>query len=121
MPASRLCLPDNRWTPSAINNTVATGDWDCLVQSPRGRYLWLRLKFFSDGVDSPCIDHVRIHYPRASSLQYLPAVYSDEGKVSQILRNFISNALKFTERGEIRVAASYAPNSGIVMLTPSKR
>ena len=30
--------------------------------------------------------------------------YTDEGKVSQILRNFISNALKFTERGEVRVA-----------------
>ena len=29
--------------------------------------------------------------------------YTDEGKVSQILRNFISNALKFTERGEVRV------------------
>ncbi len=32
-------------------------------------------------------------------------LYSDEAKVSQILRNFISNALKFTERGEIRVTA----------------
>jgi signal transduction histidine kinase len=32
-------------------------------------------------------------------------LYTDEGKVSQILRNFISNALKFTERGEIRVSA----------------
>ena len=31
-------------------------------------------------------------------------LYSDEGKVSQILRNFISNALKFTERGEVRVS-----------------
>ena len=36
----------------------------------------------------------------------IPRLYTDEGKVSQILRNFISNALKFTERGEIRVAAS---------------
>jgi CheY-like chemotaxis protein/anti-sigma regulatory factor (Ser/Thr protein kinase) len=35
----------------------------------------------------------------------LPPVYSDEGKISQILRNFISNALKFTERGEVRVSA----------------
>jgi len=32
---------------------------------------------------------------------------SDEGKISQILRNFISNALKFTERGAVRVSATY--------------
>ncbi|MBD2563412.1 MULTISPECIES: ATP-binding protein [Nostoc] len=32
-------------------------------------------------------------------------IYSDEGKVAQILRNFISNALKFTEQGEVRVTA----------------
>jgi signal transduction histidine kinase/CheY-like chemotaxis protein len=35
----------------------------------------------------------------------MPEMFSDEGKISQILRNFISNALKFTERGEIRVSA----------------
>ena len=36
----------------------------------------------------------------------IPPMYSDEGKISQILRNFLSNALKFTERGEVRVAAT---------------
>jgi signal transduction histidine kinase len=30
---------------------------------------------------------------------------SDEGKIAQVLRNFISNAMKFTEQGEVRVAA----------------
>ncbi|MEO6308622.1 MAG: ATP-binding protein [Nitrospiraceae bacterium] len=39
-------------------------------------------------------------------LDGLPILYTDEGKVSQILRNFISNALKFTERGEIRIMAA---------------
>ena len=36
----------------------------------------------------------------------LPLLHTDESKVAQILRNFISNALKFTERGEVRVSAS---------------
>jgi signal transduction histidine kinase/CheY-like chemotaxis protein len=35
----------------------------------------------------------------------LPPLRTDEGKVSQILRNFISNALKYTEHGEVRVSA----------------
>jgi len=35
----------------------------------------------------------------------LPMLQTDESKVAQILRNFISNALKFTERGEVRVSA----------------
>lgn len=35
----------------------------------------------------------------------VPAVYTDDKKLSQILRNFISNALKFTTAGEVRVTA----------------
>jgi signal transduction histidine kinase len=35
----------------------------------------------------------------------LPRLYSDDRKLAQVLRNFISNALKFTARGEVRVSA----------------
>jgi signal transduction histidine kinase len=44
----------------------------------------------------------------------LPTMQSDEAKVAQILRNLISNALKFTEQGEVRVAARQEPDGAIV-------
>ncbi|GAA0910717.1 ATP-binding protein [Rothia nasimurium] len=37
--------------------------------------------------------------------QGMPKLYTDDKKLAQILRNFISNALKFTPRGEVRVSA----------------
>jgi signal transduction histidine kinase/CheY-like chemotaxis protein len=37
----------------------------------------------------------------------LPTLQTDEAKVTQILRNFISNALKFTERGQVRISAGW--------------
>lgn len=40
--------------------------------------------------------------------QGVPVLYTDEAKVTQIIRNFVSNAIKFTEAGEIRVSASYS-------------
>ena len=47
----------------------------------------------------------------------LPVLYTDEGKVSQILRNFISNALKFTERGEVKVGATLSAAGDAVVFS----
>jgi signal transduction histidine kinase/CheY-like chemotaxis protein len=47
----------------------------------------------------------------------LPHLVTDESKVSQILRNFISNALKFTERGEVRVSARLTADGECVAFT----
>lgn len=41
-------------------------------------------------------------------------LYTDHKKLSQILRNFVSNALKFTVDGQVRVAARYDGGSDIV-------
>jgi signal transduction histidine kinase len=49
----------------------------------------------------------------------LPLLYTDEGKVAQILRNFISNGLKFTEGGEVRVSTRHDEKSGTVTFSVS--
>jgi signal transduction histidine kinase/CheY-like chemotaxis protein len=43
----------------------------------------------------------------------MPPLVTDESKLSQILRNFISNALKFTEQGEVRVSVAAGPGDTV--------
>src|SRR4029453_7191696 len=39
-------------------------------------------------------------------LNGVPTLRTDAFKLSQILRNYVANGLKFTERGEVRVSAA---------------
>jgi signal transduction histidine kinase len=45
----------------------------------------------------------------------LPDIVTDETKISQILRNLVSNALKFTERGEVRVSAQLVDGNRVAI------
>lgn len=47
----------------------------------------------------------------------LPQLRTDQGKVSQILRNLISNALKFTEAGSVRVTAKLAADTDMIVFS----
>lgn len=44
----------------------------------------------------------------------LPPLLSDQGKVAQILRNLLSNALKFTERGAVRMTAAVEADGSLL-------
>jgi phage tail-like protein len=88
--ADVLALPDARWARAAVNDVVGSGTWDCLIQSPPGRFLWLRLTLRGPGTATPDLGQVRVHFPRVSSLQYLPAVYSEDPEARAFLPRFLS-------------------------------
>jgi signal transduction histidine kinase len=64
-------------------------------------------------VTNPSVDLV-FHDPEESLV-----ICSDEGKVTQILRNFITNALKFTDKGYIQVSVALLPDTDTVRFAVS--
>jgi phage tail-like protein len=54
------------------------GRWDCLVKSPPGRFLWMRLELSGDGHATPALDAALVEFPRISLRRYLPAVFGAE-------------------------------------------
>jgi phage tail-like protein len=80
---------DAEWTPQVW--TPLTGDNpDCLVQSAPGQRLELTLRLKSNAVASPVLRAVRVHFPRASYLQYLPAIYQEDDESRLFLDRFLS-------------------------------
>ncbi|RNF28750.1 histidine kinase [Massilia aurea] len=65
------------------------------------------------GMLRPLVDEARVELIFEPSGIEEP-FYSDEGKISQILRNFISNALKFTEHGSVLVFAAHDPEADTI-------
>ncbi len=85
-----LTLPERRWSTGQRDTDTTTCHWDCLLQAPPGRYLWLRLTLAGDGVATPTLDQVKVYYPRSSSAQYLPAVYREASATGDFLDRFLS-------------------------------
>jgi phage tail-like protein len=83
-------LPESRWATGQIDTDTTECEWDCLTQSPPGRYLWLRLMLAGNGSATPVLNKVKVYYPRASSLQYLPAVYREDPVSADFLARFLS-------------------------------
>jgi len=95
-------LDENRWLrgpafvgalqppPGADDPAAGPERRELLVQSRQGRYLWLRLDLAGDGFSTPAVDAIRIHFPRRSQLDFLPAVYSAEEESRWFLERFLA-------------------------------
>jgi phage tail-like protein len=65
-------------------------DPDCLVQSGPGRFLWLRVTLRSNGQQAPAVQRIRVSFPRASYLEYLPAVFQEDDESRRFLERFLA-------------------------------
>jgi phage tail-like protein len=88
--AEILQLGEGRWAAGPACDRPLQGEWDCLVQSPPGRYLWLRLTLLGNGSQTPIVRKVKVHFPRITSLEYLPAVFQENADGGQFLEQFLA-------------------------------
>jgi phage tail-like protein len=63
---------------------------DCLVPSPPGRFLWLRLTLLGNGAATPVVRAIEIEFPRLTSLRYLPAVFAAEPTSADFTARFLA-------------------------------
>lgn len=115
-------LPETRWSTGQVHTSTTAKEWDCLIQSPPGRYLWLRLTLTGNGAVSPEIEKVKIYYPRSSSIKYLPAVYRADPNAGDFLDRFLSifDTLRGKTNGTITDIARYFDPSATPANMPGK-
>lgn len=63
------------------------------------------------GMFRPLVENSGGVYLRFDLPQAVPMLYTDDKKLTQILRNYIANALKFTPQGLVRVSAQMEDNA----------
>jgi phage tail-like protein len=114
-----LTLPESRWATGQIDVNPDSCDWDCLIQSPPGRYLWLRITLSGEGSATPCVEKVKVYFPRASSLQYIPAVYREDPVSADFLGRFLS--IFDTMRDQTSLLITFMARYFDPMATPANR
>jgi phage tail-like protein len=66
------------WETNQVAKKTDNNEWDCLIRSGGGRYLWLKLELQSNGKVTPRLESIEIEFPRVSLRRYLPAVFGEE-------------------------------------------
>jgi phage tail-like protein len=106
-------LPSDAWQTNQTLSAFA-GEWEGLVFSGPGRYLWLRLDLAGNGAATPRIQSIRLEYPRISLRRYLPAVFAEDPGGTDFADRFLSifdTTLRSVERKIDNQAAYFDPLS----------
>jgi phage tail-like protein len=104
-PEEVAAAPPQRWRGGQTDGVVGPDPWDCLVLSPAGRKLWLRLTLAGDGHNTPEIRSVLAEYPRATSLRFLPAAYREEPTSADFLARLLAILDSTKETVDNQIAA----------------
>lgn len=88
-------LPDAAWDTWQVARRAPGTDgscvqWDCLVRSPGGRFLWLELRLHGDGKASPRVHCVTLETPRISLSRWLPGVFLHDADAGDFTDRFLS-------------------------------
>jgi phage tail-like protein len=83
-------LAPRQWQSPSTAISTADSPWDCLVRSPQGRYLWLKLELSGNGRVTPEVRAVEVEYPRISLRRYLPSVFGAEPVSADFTDRFLA-------------------------------
>ena len=94
LPQGQNAAPWNNFPgggPHPLDWQEVSANTDFLIRQPAGRYLYLRLRLESqDGSATPRVRRVRIDFPRATSLDLLPAIYRQDTDSADFTARFLA-------------------------------
>ncbi|TFV49626.1 phage tail protein [Bradyrhizobium niftali] len=93
-------------------------EFECLVLSSPGRWLWLELVLEGDGLDTPRVTKIAVEYPRISLARYLPAALTADAASADFTHRLL--AIFDTGFRRIERAIDRAPRLYDARTTPVK-
>jgi len=82
-------LPETAWATNMAVTALAP-EFEALIFSGPGRYLWLRLELAGNGSATPSIQSIKLEFPRISLRRYLPAVFAEDPNGADFTDRFLS-------------------------------
>ncbi|NRB36816.1 MAG: hypothetical protein HRU31_19285, partial [Rhodobacteraceae bacterium] len=76
------------WSAPTVLDPGMPGEF--LIQRSKGRYLWLRIEAFGDGVVTPVVEGIDLYGPRQGQVDLLPAPFHQDPISRDFLDRFLS-------------------------------